>query len=43
VFAGYAAYKAGFINICELGKERLRRAGGEKVKSEAGLMGKTSI
>jgi adenine-specific DNA-methyltransferase len=32
-----AAYKAGFINICELGKERLRRAG-EKVKSEAGLM-----
>ncbi|WP_151944759.1 site-specific DNA-methyltransferase [Aliarcobacter butzleri] len=29
------AYKAGYKNICEIGKERIRRAG-EKVKSEIG-------
>ncbi len=29
------AYKAGYQNICEIGKERIRRAG-EKVKEEAG-------
>jgi len=29
------AYKAGYKNICEIGKERIRRAG-EKVKSESG-------
>ena len=31
------AYKAGYKNICEIGKERIRRAG-EKIKAEAGLM-----
>ena len=30
------AYKAGYKNICELGKERIRRAG-KKIKEEAGL------
>lgn len=30
------AYKAGFKNICEIGKERIRRAG-EKTKDEKGL------
>ena len=30
------AYKAGYKNICEIGKERIRRAG-NKVKEEAGL------
>ena len=30
------AYKAGYKNICEVGKERIRRAG-DKVKDEAGL------
>lgn len=30
------AYKAGYSNICEIGKERIRRAG-EKIKEEAGL------
>lgn len=30
------AYKAGYANICEIGKERIRRAG-EKVKEESGL------
>lgn len=30
------AAKAGYINICEIGKERIRRAG-EKIKAEAGL------
>ena len=30
------AYKAGYKNICEIGKERIRRAG-KKVKKEAGL------
>lgn len=30
------AYKAGYSNICEIGKERIRRAGA-KVKEEAGL------
>ena len=32
------AYKAGYKNICEIGKERIRRAG-KKVKDEAGLQG----
>ncbi|MGI6788927.1 MAG: hypothetical protein ACOX4X_05445 [Aminobacterium colombiense] len=27
------AYKAGYMNICEIGKERIRRAG-EKIKEE---------
>ncbi|MEG1578481.1 MAG: site-specific DNA-methyltransferase, partial [Oscillospiraceae bacterium] len=30
------AYKAGYKNICEIGKERIRRAG-QKIKEEAGL------
>lgn len=30
------AYKAGYKNICEIGKERIRRAG-EKIKAEGGL------
>lgn len=30
------AYKAGYRNICEIGKERIRRAGA-KIKEEAGL------
>jgi len=30
------AFKAGYENICEIGKERIRRAG-EKIKEEAGL------
>ena len=30
------AYKAGYKNICEIGKERIRRAG-EKIKTENGL------
>jgi len=33
------AYKAGYKNICEIGKERIRRAG-QKIKDEAGLMAK---
>lgn len=33
------AYKAGYKNICEIGKERIRRAGA-KVKEEAGESGK---
>ena len=32
------AYKARYKNICEIGKERIRRAG-KKVKEEAGLQG----
>ena len=32
------AHKAGYDNICEIGKERIRRAG-RKVKEEAGLQG----
>jgi len=32
------AYKAGYKNICEIGKERIRRAG-EKVKADAGILG----
>lgn len=32
------AYKAGYKNICEIGKERIRRAG-QKIKDEAELMG----
>lgn len=31
-----AAYKAGYSNICEIGEERIRRAG-RKIKEEAGL------
>ena len=31
------AYKAGYKNICEIGKERIRRAG-EKIKAENGLI-----
>ena len=31
------AYKAGYKNICEIGKERIRRAG-KKIKEEDGLM-----
>jgi len=30
------AYKAGYVNICEIGKERIRRAG-EKIKEEKGI------
>ena len=30
------AYEAGYMNICEIGKERIRRAG-EKIKEEKGL------
>lgn len=33
-------FKAGYKNICEIGKERIRRAGA-KIKSEAGLMAQT--
>ena len=32
------AYKAGYKNICEIGKERIRRAG-KKIKEESGLAG----
>lgn len=32
------AFKAGYKNICEIGKERIRRAG-KKIKEEAGLNG----
>ena len=32
------AAKAGYMNICEIGKERIRRAG-SKIKEEAGLLG----
>lgn len=32
------AFKSGYKNICEIGKERIRRAG-EKIKAEAGLNG----
>lgn len=31
------AFKAGYKNICEIGKERIRRAG-DKIKAQAGLM-----
>ena len=31
------AYKAGYKNICEIGKERIRRAGA-KIKEESGMM-----
>ena len=34
------AYKAGYKNICEIGKERIRRAG-KKIKEEAGLTAQT--
>ena len=34
------AYKAGYKNICEIGKERIRRAG-KKIKEEAGLHGQS--
>jgi adenine-specific DNA-methyltransferase len=33
---GSEAAKAGYANICEIGKERIRRAG-QKIKTEAGL------
>lgn len=33
------AAKAGYANICQIGKERIRRAG-EKIKADAGLMAK---
>jgi adenine-specific DNA-methyltransferase len=33
---GTEAAKAGYANICEIGKERIRRAG-DKIKAEAGL------
>lgn len=32
------AYKAGYKNICEIGEERIRRAG-KKIKEEAGVLG----
>ena len=32
------AYKSGYKTICEIGKERIRRAG-KKIKADAGLMG----
>jgi adenine-specific DNA-methyltransferase len=32
----HEAYNAGYMNICEIGKERIRRAG-EKIKEEKGL------
>jgi adenine-specific DNA-methyltransferase len=32
--------KVGYKNICEIGKERIRRAG-DKIKDEAGLTAKT--
>jgi len=32
------AYKDGYKNICEIGKERIRRAG-EKIKADAGILG----
>ena len=35
---GTEAAKAGYANICEIGKERIRRAGA-KIKEEAGLLG----
>lgn len=35
---GSEARKAGYNNICEIGKERIRRAG-RKIKADAGLMG----
>jgi len=31
------AYKAGYRNLCEIGKERIRRAG-QKIKDEAGML-----
>ena len=34
--ASSEAYKAGYKNICEIGKERIRRAG-KKIKEESGL------
>lgn len=34
---GAEAAKAGYSNICEIGKERIRRAG-DKIKADAGLM-----
>ena len=36
------AYKAGYKNICEIGKERIRRAG-RKIKKEAGLTAPTDL
>ena len=34
------AFKAGYKNLCEIGKERIRRAG-KKVKTDSGLMGQS--
>ena len=36
------AYKAGYKNICEIGKERIRRAG-RKIKEDAGLTAPTDL
>lgn len=36
------AYKAGYKNICEIGKERIRRAG-RKIKENAGLTAPTDL
>lgn len=36
------AYKAGYKNICEIGKERIRRAG-RKIKEDAGLTTPTDL
>ena len=36
------AYKAGYPNICEIGKERIRRAG-RKIKEDAGLTAPTDL
>lgn len=36
------AYKAGYSNICEIGKERIRRAG-RKIKEDAGLTAPTDL
>ncbi len=36
------AYKAGYKNICEIGKERIRRAG-DKIVSEMNQNGQTSL
>ena len=36
------AYKAGYPNICEIGKERIRRVG-RKIKEEAGLTAPTDL
>ncbi|MBR7172127.1 MAG: site-specific DNA-methyltransferase, partial [Prevotella sp.] len=35
------AYKAGYKNICEIGKERIRRAGAQIMNSELGIKNKS--